>query len=295
MITEFGQLAGFPPEASRFLENCFDRLLSDKEIRNDMYFAMDNFFCKDDEKYLEILDFIATKNICHKYCVNMIFFIICSAPLKYIYKQKGFSDELYQATISDLGYKLKECRDLYDIWGTFVPEWFKGFYRCKRFKLGRLQYEKIEFPFDNYKGIIQKGDFVYNCHIPSGAPLKERDVLDSLQKAYRFYYSELQGKSMPVVCRSWLLYPPHYKLFPENSNLRRFYQLFDVIDRNESKNNSNFWRIFSMEYNNDPDSWPEHTTLQKNFKKFISEGNCMGNGFGVLLFDGNKICSQTEL
>jgi hypothetical protein len=174
----------------------------------------------------------------------MVFLILCAGDLREKYRQWGLSEALYWDVVEDLRYKLLECKKVYDLWGTASCAWYKGFYTGRRFKLGRLQYEKSRFPFDDYHGLIQKGDLVYNCHIPSQGPLRRELVLDSLQSAYQFYRRDEPAGPMCFVCNTWLLYPAHYPLFPENGNLRAFYDLFDVIGEKQDPANRNFWRIF---------------------------------------------------
>ena len=87
-----------------------------------------------------------------------------------------------------------------------------------------------------------------------------------------------------------MIYPKHKEIYGENSNLRKFYELFDIIDAVENQSNHNFWRIFNVDYSPETlDSAPEDTSLQRGFEAYIKQGNCMGTGKGVLLFDGEKI------
>ena len=109
------------------------------------------------------------------------------------------------------------------------------------------------------------------------------DVEASFRRAYEFY--KIQGP-MIVTCSSWLLYPPFYgEVFPENSNLRRFYELFDVVEqRDECPFSDDGWRIFHTK-EPDLDKLPLKTTLQKNLHAYLKRGNGMGRGYGVLVRD----------
>ena len=163
-------------------------------------------------------------------------------------------------------------------------------FRCKIVKLGRLEYERVAFPFDDYKGVVKKGETVYSCHIPSSGPVTRESVIESLKKAHDFFADELKDGILPVYCSSWMLYPAHCEVYAEGSNLRKFYDLFDIIAQTEDKTNHNFWRIFDVDYSPETfESAPERTTLQRSFKSYIRQGNCMGTGKGILLFDGEKI------
>lgn len=289
MIRTFGEKTGFPPEAIRFLEEQFS-VLQQKEMMDSLYAAMDNFFCEADERYLDILQEIAEKTGIHRVTVDMVFLILCTKPLFYLYRQKGLGEDLFWDTMCDLKYKLMECKAVYNIWGTFVTRWFRRFYLCERFKLGRLQYETVTFPHDAYRDVLKKGDTVYNCHIPSSGALTPESVMDSLRRAHEFYKPE--SGVLPVVCYSWLLYPPHQDVFPAGSNMAAFARLFDVIETKRSPNNGDFWRIFHCKYGTDFKSLPQDTKLQRNFIAYLQQGNNMGEGLGVLLFDGEKILNR---
>ena len=70
-------------------------------------------------------------------------------------------------------------------------------------------------------------------------------------------------------------------LYKENSNLKRFYQMFDVFSLQEDKLNSDAWRVFNCENVNYMDL-PEQTSLQRGLKQYLINGGKMGVGIGVL-------------
>ena len=140
------------------------------------------------------------------------------------------------------------------------------------------------------KNKLKKGDVVYNCHIPSGSPLAPEAVMDSLRRAHAFYQPE--NGVLPVICHSWLLYPPHKKVFPPASNLLRFAEMFDVTESEVSPDYNDFWRIFHCPYHASLKNLPRRTELQRNFAAYLQQGNQMGLGLGVLLFDGKTILNR---
>ncbi|MBE7043642.1 MAG: hypothetical protein E7399_09190 [Ruminococcaceae bacterium] len=286
MIRDMAKGLNFPEEATAFLGECFDKITALEDGNDQLALAMDAFFASKD--YASILNRLAEQTGIHRYSVDMVFLLLCADSLHDIYYIKELPEELFHNTMMDLKCKLLECKALHGIWGTFVTDWLQGYFHLKRYALGRLQYNTIEFPYEDYKGILKKGDRVLSCHIPSGAPLLIEDVLDSLKQAYAFYPDELRDGVLPITCHSWLLYAPHYEVFPEHSNLRKFYDLFTVID-NEATEGSNLDRIFNVTETDDYSTLAETTTLQKRFKKYLMDGNVMGEGFGILLFDGEKI------
>lgn len=295
MLEELCRELGFPDEATAYLSESMGRLAQSGTCLRQMKQAAAAYMRKDEAWDLQVLADAAEKTGLNRYTVDLLFLLICAELLKPVYAQKKLPYALYLACMCDLRYKLMECKEVYDCWGTFVLDWFRGFFLCERFQLGRLQYERARFPYADYRAVLKTGDVVCNCHIPSSGPLSGEAVLASFKEAYQFYEAEFKDGLMPLVCSSWLLYPPHYEVFPPGSNLRHFFKLFDVIDQWETKENPDFWRIFRQNFNAEINNWPQATELQRRFKAFLSNGNCMGRGYGILLFDGHKIVNTEHI
>lgn len=289
MIREIAERLTFPKEAIEVMGEVYDIVTSNEEGNDTLALAMDAFF--GNKEYDPLLDQLTEMAGCHRYTMDMMFLLVCSDALHDIFYIREISDEIFWDTMMDLKYKLMECKNLYDIWGTMTIGWLQGYFFCERFKLGRLQYDIKEFQYDDYKGVLKKGDPVWTCHIPSCGPLLIEDVMESFKMAYEFYKDELKDGILPIVCLSWLVYTPHYNIYPPTSNLRKFYELFDIIGSVENKN-GNIWRIFNIEEPDDYSTLPENTCLQRCMKQFLMDGNVMGEGYGVALFDGEKIINR---
>lgn len=225
------------------------------------------------------------------YLTVMAVMLINSIPLlQHIYEEKQVSLELMWDTMIDLKCKFREEHDLSGIWGTGAIVWYCRVFTMRIIKLGRLEFEPLAYKWETpYRG-IQKGDPVMNMHIPSTGPMRIEDVLDAFKRAYQFFgYTE----PMPVMAASWLLYPPVCEqVMKPGSNLRNFYELFDVVESYEDPDNHNFWRIFNMNW--EPgvlDRVPLDTTLRRNLHAFMKPGVNMGVGRCMLLFDGEKVIS----
>ncbi|MBQ8894974.1 MAG: DUF5596 domain-containing protein [Clostridia bacterium] len=272
MIKALAVELGFPEEAILSLSADYQKMEGQMDAARAALYA--------EGDYKEMIRALAEEVGVHPYAADMVFALYCALPLREKYREKGLPDTLFIENMEDLRFKLMECKRVYDVWGSFVAVWFRGFYLMKRFKLGRLQYEQIGLKY-NYRH-LKEGDSVLKCHIPSCGPVTRESVLDSLKKAYEFYgYEGL----MPVVCNSWMLYPPHYEVYPEGGNMRSFFELFEILSTKEDPENKDLWRIT----NRMDDVIPEDTTLQRRFKAYLEAGNCMGSGYGILLFDGQKI------
>ncbi len=213
--------------------------------------------------------------------------------LKKAYANKGWCEDLMWDTLVDIKCKLDETYALHGVWGTGAIGWYLRIYTLRIIKLGRLEFEPIAYKWDTpYRG-IQKGDPVMNMHIPSTGPMKIEDVLDSFKRAYKFFgYTE----PMPVAAASWLLYPPVCEtVFKEGSNLKNFYDLFDVVEQYEDPDNKNFWRIFNMKWEAGIlDKVPLDTSLRRGLYEFMKLGRDMGVGRCMLLFDGEKVITNDK-
>ena len=214
--------------------------------------------------------------------LDMVFLISCLPELRARYRRKGLSEALFWATMEDLRFKLAECRRVRGVWGTFVTDWYDGFFRITRFAIGRLQYERRKVPFD--APCLAKGSEACACHIPSSGPLTPESVDASLRAARDFFPDVRAGGAFPVICHSWLLYPPVVALFPERSNLALFAARFQIFHTEIDPENKDAWRVFDRPF--DPagvGQLPADTALRRSLKAYLASGNCMGSGYGFLL------------
>lgn len=286
-IVEIAKLLGFPEEAIAYLSEYYGKIAGNEDLLTRLETTTALFVYTDTLNYKQPLEEIAERIDVSRYTVDMIMLLLTVELVRARYRERGIDDEVCIATMTDLKYKLLECKRVYGVWGCFVTWWFRNHVSLRLFALGRLQYEPIAFPFDAYKGILKKGDKVYSCHVPASGALTEESVYDSFEYAYRFFGCK---GVLPIYCSSWLIYPLHAELYKEGSNLKRFYKMFDIIGERSDEKMNNFWRIFDVPYSPEAlEKAPENTALQRAFKKYFAEGGTMGDGQGVILFDGKKI------
>ena len=283
---EYMQALEFPAGAVEDLAALKMRLSSKTDLYSLMEEAQKNFLNSGEGDFQAPLAQIAELSGERRESVDLVMLVDCLHVMRQRYAARGLPEEIFWDTAKDLTYKMIECHQNRGVWGTFVTFWFPEFFRLERFALGRLQFEHRAFPYEGVKG-IEKGQTVYNCHIPSSGSLPPESVEESFRRAKAFYAHELNGKPMPIYCSSWMLYPPHVKLFPDGSNLRRFAERFTLVDAVEDTTNHDFWRIFNRPW--DPsltlEELPEDTALRRAFKAFLMEGNAMGSGKCLLWFD----------
>ena len=225
----------------------------------------------------------------HDYTVFELVLIKALPALEHSYKMLGRDMVLFDGVLADIRAKTIECINVYDVVGTNCYDWYIGFYDCTRLCLGRLQFEKRPFRYD-YKDYKQ-GDTAINTHIPSIGPLVNEDVMNSFKMAYKYFGDTVKDGVLPIVCSSWLLHDKTSLCFKKGGGLEMFYNMFDVIYNEDHDTNRNFWRIFDCEYK-DFDKAPADTSLRRNILDMIKSGQNMGAGYGVILFDGEKIVNK---
>lgn len=224
-----------------------------------------------------------------KYMLQLLFWLYCIPYLEQDYLRLGIGKNVLVNSLMDLTYKNRECKKYNGCCGVNTY-WFYLFFWCKMFGLGRLQYQTVVYEQEKYISgdyVLNSGDKVYKCHIPSSGKLTSQLCMDSLDKAYEFFKEELKDGILPVYCTSWLLYPQYAeKVYADGSNLKAFSRMFDVISTVETENFTVSKIVFGVPYSAGIDKLPQDTSLQRNFVSYIKSGGSFGNGCGILLYNG---------
>ena len=227
--------------------------------------------------------------------LEFIFILNCTELLKPRYEAAGLDEALFWAGNDDLRCKLLECIEVEGVPGTFVAGWNNGFLKLDRFAYGRFQYEVRQYnnDFDFLTSCgkrVSKGDTYVNFHIPSsGVPLTDEVRLASYKEAYR-HVKHLFPDGLAVFgCGSWLLYPRHKEFLPKSSNILKFLGDFEIVCWEEKETFGDAWRVFGRYAKLPPAELPRDTSLRKAFADWLTAGNKTGSGFGLFVFDGEKI------
>lgn len=292
-LKTFSDRLDLPADSRAPLLRDYETLLAAPGAADELKAAEDKLFAGEEWKPLvPHMDRLAESSGLHRHVVDFLFLMAASEQLRANYKEAGLPDALFWDTIADLKFKLIECHDVYAIWGTFVAFWHPWFYTMRRFKLGRLQYEPIEFKNDKPVTLggytVNPGDTVYNMHIPSCGSLNRAVRIESYKKAYEFYKDKLGGKPMVFVCHSWLLYPVNREILPATLNMVDFIDDFNIIESEEIDDFYDKWRVFGADYEKPNEELPENTTQRRCFKKWLMEGKKTGEGRGIFLYDGEN-------
>lgn len=227
------------------------------------------------------------------YTLHFVFLLNCTDILFENYRKKHLDEQLFWDTMRDLRHKLIECHEVKGVWGTFVAHWFEGFFKMKRFTLGRFQYEEAVFKCDTYKKngiVLSEGDKVYSFHIPaSGEKFDRRARIESYRKAYDFYGCKDKGGLLYLICISWLMHKELRNILPPTSNILDFMNDFDIISSEDHEVFKDGWRVFGKYHNLPPEQLPKDTSLRKAIAEHLASGGKLGTGYGVIVFDGDKI------
>ena len=268
-------------------------------ILDEMIVPICDAYFKDEITFKEALEQaaeLATQEISH-YTTELIFIIESARYLEDKYLQCGVPRTIFVDSMKDITCKVRECLSTKGVFGTFVAWWYDRFFDMTRMGFGRLEYDIDVYPGEtieigNY--VMDKGDFVLTCHIPSAGPLYHELCIDSYKKAHEFFGDKLKDGILPIHCHSWLLYKPFIPVFGEQSNIYDFICDFEVF-RTEHSGKFDEWRVFGKEYDIYKDVLPTDTRLQRNFTEYIKNGGTFGAGDGIILFDGEKVLTRNAI
>ena len=178
------------------------------------------------------------------------------------YVEKEIPDEVYDATFSDFTIWYRHCVKERKKIGLCEEQWLKLHLKMKLFRLGRLQFEPDE------------GQKVIHVHVPEGESLSREGCEASFAWADRFF-----GSSYKLYdCESWLLSPALKELLEKESGILQFQNCFEIQSVN-LENRQAEERVFGRILE-DPEAYPENTSLQKALKNYLSEGKKPGVGYG---------------
>lgn len=176
--------------------------------------------------------------------------------------QKELHKKRVQETLTNDIYikNLESVRISQMIWATY-------FINAKLIEVGRLQYEKCK----NYIKI----------HIPSGEKLELEKVLKSLKESQKEIEKYFDIRNPQYRCESWLLSNQINAIIDTNSNIAKFYRLFDVEDGSDAtKDILNF--VFEVQECNDYNNLKDNTTLQRILKQQLLDNKVFKIGWGKL-------------
>ena len=225
----------------------------------------------------------------HPYTLHLLLFLCHTRAARTYYEIKGIDLSIYNDTFADLKYKLRECRLVKGIFGTFVGAWFVRHFWLERFALGRLQFETEPFGHHYEKNghVLTPHDERITLHIPrSLKPFDAEARRDSYRRAVDFFGCRDWDHPVAFTCHSWLLYPPMAEALNKTSNTYSFYKEFYIasIEPNE-KGHGDLWRLFDMDEPENLADLPADTSMRRAIRDFVLAGNRTGEALGIFFAD----------
>lgn len=184
------------------------------------------------------------------------------------YRQKGIPTHIFADTMKFCTRFLSEYHKTHGCYRYVWGWWFPRQLSLREFRIGALEYE-----LNDEKCI--------SIHIPSDADLSPQSVMQSLAgfKAFcRQYYPEWE--KMEMQCESWMLSPALSNVLRTDSNILAFQKLFDINETDYESMAVLDW-VFPG-FDKVSEELPEETSLQRNMKKYLLEGNKIGWSKGSL-------------
>lgn len=290
-LNYFFQKFTYPEEACDALMCAYDAIDSKKSLKTEFQNLLnaysDNMNC-DFKGLLRSMKELSGKADIHEYTGHLLLVICMSKKLKDYYEQACIDEDIWFASMCDLKWKLMECKCVYDIWGTFVADWFDRFFDMTRFAIGKLQFELIPF-HENYEqdGLVLTPDStVINVHIPrTGSKLDRESQLKAYNWAAEFFGKRYQLDQIVFACHSWLLFPRNKEVLSPASNLYSFISDYDIIKQGEYEDYRGVWRLFDQNYNGKVEELPQNTSLRRAYADWIEKGQKTGWGYGVYIYE----------
>ena len=156
------------------------------------------------------------------------------------------------------------------LWGAY-------FVNIRIIEVGRLQYEFVKYNPMNEK---EKKNCI-KIHIPSGSKLENSKVKESLQQSVSKIKQYFGLEKPEYFCHSWLLSKQVRQIVDDNSNIAKFYSLFNIIEKDDGiEDILNF--VFGLNECNNFYQLPEKTSLQKKLKEMLIKNTTIKLGLGKL-------------
>lgn len=195
----------------------------------------------------------------------------CALRAEADYARLGISDEIYTATMGAFSRFVREHMESYGCYGFDRGSWTPRQVSCMLFRIGQLEYELTTLD----------GTDIVSLHIPTDADLRPEILKPSMREGLAEFYRlfpEYEGK--PVYCHSWLVSPMLKDFLPENSNILRFQEMFDIDPQGTPGNGVKLWVFKNPKV--PTEEFPENTSLQRKLKKFFLEGGQFLDGKAYL-------------
>lgn len=188
------------------------------------------------------------------------------------YQEQGIEGKIFEDTMKCFTRFVEEHKASYGVYGFDRDFWTGRQLSLQLFRLGELEYEKVE---------EENGERYISIHIPSDVALDPEKIKGSLSSAKAFF--EKQDPSwdkVPYKCCSWLLSPALKNLLGKDSRILKFQGMFQIKEVYRDSDEFMEW-VFKRK-DIPLEELSEDTSLQRNMKAHLLSGGWVGEGMGSL-------------
>lgn len=243
---------------------------------------------KGDAEFAAYLDIFAQQEQLPVEILNMYIYIRkCEQALEQ-FRARGIDDGVFYASAASLS---SSCQYLLDRQGMYGISrwphrpWMRHFFNIEIFRLDRLEFEYMHSKYDaEIDGhILRKGDPCIGVHIPKGT-LNAQECEDAYAVAREFFKKYYGMDTCIFFCVSWLLHPWLSEELGADSRIVAFQKNFKILDRHEGSDSlKQMLQWIFKNPNDDPNNFPENTSLQRAAKRRLIEGLPLGEASGIRL------------
>ena len=279
---------GYDPGDADFLLDAYDRIMADRDAAELFDTALGMYDQKINCGFTRLFALVRRAGELagvHEFTANLVAFLCLTRRAGEYYRAHLIPEQIWRDSMTDLRYKLDECKIIKGFPGNFVPSWNALLFKMKLFGFGRLQFEFTQFNcFYSKNGkSLRPVSGVIKTHIPrTGTKLIPSECDASFEKALSFFADDV-GKYPAAACDSWLLFPKNRDFLKPGSNMLAFMDRFDLVEWSYDPDLGGIDSLFETD-ERDPAKLPENTSLQKAYKEYFLNGGRFGRGYGVFFY-----------
>lgn len=198
----------------------------------------------------------------------------CALKAREEYDRLGISEQIYADTMAAFSRFVREHKASYGVYGFDRGKWTPRQVSCKLFRIGQMEYELTTL----------EGERIISLHIPTDVDLRPQVLVPSMREGLAEFYRifpDYVGKR--IYCHSWLVSPMLKDFLPENSNILRFQELFDLEPEGTPGTGVLLWVFKNPKLPRE--DYPEDTSLQRKLKRFFLDDGVFMDGKGWLRQD----------
>ena len=194
----------------------------------------------------------------------------CACKTYKEYEKMGIDSSIFIQTMKFCTRFLEEHKKINGFYSFTWAWWFPRQLALQEFRIGELEFEFVD----------KETKQIY-IHIPSDANLKPQRIQESFLEYRKFLHTYYpQWENVSWYCESWMLSPALNQLLPETSNILNFQKLFQIETVDYDSMAVLDW-VYPGE-KGELTELSESTSLQRNMKKFLLDGQKVGWAMGKI-------------